>query len=360
MESKTVDFLIIGAGLSGSILAKKLTEQNKSCLVIDNELKTSSSTVAAGVTNPLVFRRLNYSWNALKLIPEAQEFYTSLEKEFSESFFTPILIKKFYYKTEEINNWEAKKGQLDYNPFMGEIETVNKPFIKGEAYTATVKNASWLNVPKFLRLMHQELKANGQLVYEEFLAENLILGPTENTYTTSTQTVKAKHVLFCQGVAAQNNSFFGWTPLKPVKGEVLTVKSNAIQTNSLLNKNCFVLPVGDKTFRLGATYDFKNLNYTPTAEGKQELLEKFNEFLVDPNLEITEHKAGIRPTTRDRRPIIGTHPEFKNLHFFNGLGSKGVMIAPWLAKVFVDYILHQKELPSEVDLKRFYKFYQNS
>lgn len=360
METKTVDFLIVGAGLSGSIIAKKLIELGQTCLVIDNELKTSSSTVAAGVTNPLVFRRLNYSWNALQLIPAAQEFYQTLEQEFEESFFNKIDIKKFYYKTEDLNNWESKKGQLTHNPFMGAIEEIEAPFINGKAYTATVMNASWLNVPKFLSIVHADLKAKEHLIYEEFKAENLILGPTETTYTSANTAVKAKQVILCQGVAAQNNALFGWIPLKPVKGEVLTVKSSAIQTKALLNKNCFVLPTENQHFKLGATYDFKNLNYLPTEAGKAELIEKFNEFLVDPSLEITEHKVGIRPTTRDRRPIIGTHPEYKNLHVFNGLGSKGVMIAPWLANHFIAYLLNESELDAEVDLKRFYKFYKNS
>ena len=66
-------------------------------------------------------------------------------------------------------------------------------------------------------------------------------------------------------------------------------------------------------------------------------------------------KAGIRPTVNDRRPLLGEHPHKKNMFVFNGLGTKGVMLAPFLSQHFVEHLLGKTTLLSEVDIKRHYK-----
>mgnify|MGYP006200208843 CR=1 FL=1 len=53
--------------------------------------------------------------------------------------------------------------------------------------------------------------------------------------------------------------------------------------------------------------------------------------------------------------MIGTHPKFKNLHVLNGLGTRGVMLAPAMAKALFEHIEYQMPLPKEIDIKRFKK-----
>ena len=42
---------------------------------------------------------------------------------------------------------------------------------------------------------------------------------------------------------------------------------------------------------------------------------------------------------------------------FNGMGAKGVMLAPYFAGKFVHFLKQKQELPKEVDVARFYKLY---
>ena len=48
--------------------------------------------------------------------------------------------------------------------------------------------------------------------------------------------------------------------------------------------------------------------------------------------EILSHNSGIRPTTKDRRPLLGRHTTLKRLHLLNGLGTRGVLMAPLLSE----------------------------
>ena len=59
-------------------------------------------------------------------------------------------------------------------------------------------------------------------------------------------------------------------------------------------------------------------------------------------------------TVKDRRPLIGLHPKHPQLAVFNGMGTKAVMLAPYFAIAFSDFLETGKELNSEVDIKRYY------
>ena len=62
----------------------------------------------------------------------------------------------------------------------------------------------------------------------------------------------------------------------------------------------------------------------------------------------------MRPTVIDRRPLIGEHAEHKNLYVLNGLGTRGVMIAPYVADQLFNYIENKQELAKEISIERFH------
>jgi len=109
--------------------------------------------------------------------------------------------------------------------------------------------------------------------------------------------------------------------------------------------------MGDGTYKIGSTYDFKELNTTPTEKGKLQVVEKL-EALVSLPYKIMDHWAGIRPATYDRRPFIGLHPDYPQVGLFNGMGSKGISMTPYLAQHFYEFLELDKPLMPEIDLNR--------
>ncbi|MGB1041240.1 MAG: NAD(P)/FAD-dependent oxidoreductase, partial [Flavobacteriales bacterium] len=150
------------------------------------------------------------------------------------------------------------------------------------------------------------------------------------------------------------NPYFNYLPLVPTKGELMTIKAEGLEVDKILNKGFFCLPLGNNLFRVGATYNWKNLTYETSEEGEKDLITKI-ESLLTCDYKIIDHKAGIRPTVRDRRPLIGVHREYEKIGLFNGLGTKGVLIAPWLANHFADFLEGKSELSPEYDLQRVKK-----
>ncbi|WP_445724289.1 NAD(P)/FAD-dependent oxidoreductase, partial [Flavobacterium sp.] len=116
----------------------------------------------------------------------------------------------------------------------------------------------------------------------------------------------------------------------------------------------FILPIGNDLYKVGATYDWSDKSNTPTEAGKDELISKLKE-IISCDFEIVNHFAGVRPTVKDRRPLVGTHPTYKQIHVLNGLGTRGVMLGPYLANQLFQHIENKVPLEKEIDIIRCYK-----
>jgi glycine/D-amino acid oxidase-like deaminating enzyme len=175
-----------------------------------------------------------------------------------------------------------------------------------------------------------------------------------NTTTTSYKNETYEKIFFCQGYTNAENPWFGSLPIQCTKGETLTIHSSELPEDVSLNLKCFILPIGNQQFKVGATYDWNSTDLTITEKGKAQLEAHLSTLTNDPYT-IVEQKAGIRPTVLDRRPLLGKHAEFPNLILFNGLGTKGYMMAPLLANELLDHVFNHAPLDPEVNIQRFEK-----
>ena len=350
-----VDFLIIGQGLAGSVLSLSLIKKGYSVFVIDKPSVSMCSKVAAGIWNPVVFKRLTKSWLADEVIPELYQFYQYYEKEFNESFLHSKLIIKPFTEEQEKTLW-LKKASIENNFLQAEV-------FEDFALTtnATLKNYSLVNnagnleVVKFLELTTKHLIVNQSYLQDEFDFEELKNNNTHFTY----KSIFSKHVICCEGYLITKNPYFNWVPLKPAKGETLTIQCDDLNLNDcILNKSIYILPLQNNTYKVGATYEWQDLTDNPTQKGKEELVNKLRSVLKIP-FTIINHDAGVRPAIIDRRPVIGSHPQFKNMFVFNGFGSKAVMLAPYFANQFTEYLADDTCLHNEANVQRFYKFHKN-
>lgn len=346
-----LDYIIVGQGIAGSVIAYSLLKRNKKFMVIDEDADSSSSKVAAGLYNPVVFKRLVKSWKADELIPFADTFYSDAEKDLEKRFYFKKKIIKIFSDEEEINFWRKKSKEEVEEYLSGEIK---KDFFPNEVNNplgcAEVLNSGYLNVLAFLSAIKEELISRNFYQNEIFDHSNLQIQREIVIY----KGINAKHIIFCEGYKAIHNPFFPELNFKLTKGELLTVHIPNFNVDEVINKGVFILPLGNNIFKVGATYEWNEINEQTTDKGKEELVEKLKKVITDP-FEIIEHKAGIRPTVNDRRPIIGLHPDNSSLAIFNGMGTKGVMLAPYFADQLINHIEEGLPLDKEADVKRFYK-----
>lgn len=135
---------------------------------------------------------------------------------------------------------------------------------------------------------------------------------------------------------------------------MLIIKAPLLDLDVILNTSVFILPLGNDLFKVGATYNWEDKTQFITEEGKNELVARIKE-IINCDFEIIHHLAGVRPTVKDRKPLIGTSELHKSIHILNGLGTRGVMLGPAMAKSLFENIENQKPLDRFVDIKRFVK-----
>ena len=348
-----IDTLVIGQGIAGSVLAYTLCQRGQRVVVVADKRPTSSA-VAAGLFNPVTGRKLVKTWNADVLFPYLIDFYQSLEKQLDTNFLHLRRIYRPFRSIAEQNQFTAATADPELVAYL--TTEVNheayKHFIHNELGGIETLQAGWLDTQLFLEKIRNYFKEKNFFRSETFDSQSLHLVNNSVQW----QDVEASHVIFCEGESGRSNPYFSWLPFRPMKGEILQVNADINNVQNIVNQGVWMVPQLDKTIKIGATYDGQDITWQPTEKGRVYLKEHL-EKLIKIDYSIENQFAGIRPATPDRRPLIGLHPEQQAVGIFNGLGSKGVSLAPFFANQFADFLMHKKELDPLVNIERYFSLY---
>ncbi|MEI6677352.1 MAG: FAD-binding oxidoreductase [Mariniphaga sp.] len=347
-----IDFLIIGQGLAGSLLAWELIQRGCKVIVVDNGIENASQ-IAAGLINPITGMRFVKSTDVDILLPAAKEYYLNLEDFFQEAFFIEKPMLRIFNNPNEVENAEKRLLNTDYQNYIGNIQ----------AQSGSIQNLStpygyleqlqtgYLLTHTLLDRLKAFFISNNSYRQADFEYQDLLLKPSLHW-----QDLLPRQLIFCEGYQAMKNPWFSWLPFQPVKGEILTLQHESSLPDKILNFGNWLIPLNNHQIKIGATFDRENLNTESTEQGKIELYEALGN--LSPVLKqsiLLNHQANIRPCTLDRQPFIGRHPEYDQLAIFNGFGAKGSLQMPWYAKHFADHLLTGIPLSSSVNIMRHYE-----
>ncbi len=343
-----VDYIIVGFGLSGLCLAEKLRREHKTFMVFDNQSQ-DASLVAGGVFNPVILKRFTLAWNAQEQLPYAKEFYSELEQYLGISVIEELPILRRFNSIEEQNNWFDASDKTFLENYLSTSLVKNVEGVKSSYSFGKVLETGILHTQRLVSTYKKKLLAEDSLIQESFDYDQLSIDSSEINY----KNITANQVVFCEGFGLKQNPYFKNLELVGNKGEYITIKCEGLSLkNHMLKFSLFIIPLGNQLFKVGATYDRKFQDGYATSEAKDEIISKLKKILDIP-FEVVEQEAGIRPTTKDRRPLLGHHPKYRNLYVNNGFGSRGVIIAPSAANWMFNFIENEKKLPKEVDIERF-------
>ena len=347
-----VDYIIVGQGLAGSLIAYELLRRKKKILVYDLPAENHSSSVAAGLFNPVTGRRFVKTWRAEELFQCLHNFYPEAEKQLKSKFFYALPLYRPFVNVQEQNKILPEINQKEENDFLTSARFKSKALkIDEDLGGVHVKAAGFLDIPVFIDSVRRLIRENGVYLQDRLIENNLKINPVSVQYGE----FSSGKIVFCNGINATESNLFGWLPFRPVKGELIftTIRPSF---EFIYNRNLFVLPFKNEIHKVGSTYDWERIDTIPTEEAKKMLENKLNAIL-DVNFKTINHIAGIRPATKDRRPFIGRHPEFENIGIFNGLGSKGVSLGPYFAGKFIESLESNSEIEFEANIKRYNSLY---
>ncbi len=353
----TVDFLIVGQGVAGSVLAWILDQRGCSVLLADDPALPSASAVAAGIVNPLTGRKLVHTWKADELFPFLHQFYSDIEKQLAVQFFHPKNIYRPFRSIAEQTDYSALLADPDVQQYVSQSVDNQKysPYINNSFGGLEVTQAGWVDLTEFVRIIKGYFIRKNQYFEGRFDFSDLII---KGNYA-KWKDIDIHKVIFCDGVLARENLFFDWLPYNPVKGQILTATVDNYSISTIVNQGLFILPVRPGLVRIGATYSWHDLDWQTTEDGRAYLENKLADILKVP-YQVVAQQAGIRPSTKDRRPFIGMHPTQPALGIFGGMGTKGVSLAPYLAEQFARYLLDGEDLEPEANISRCVSLYHGS
>lgn len=345
-----VDYLIIGTGLAGIAFTETCLQNNKSVWVINNNSQ-NSTTIAGGLYNPVVLKRFTKIWEAEAQLELSIPFYKKLEKKLNEKFLFEVPLLRKLNSIEEQNNWFTASDKPTLSKYLNTtLETLPNKCISNHYKFGKVNQTGFLDTKKLKETYTNYLVSITSYVQETFDYSDLIIEEDFIQY----KNIKAKQIVFAEGFGLHSNPYFNNLPLDGTKGELFIIKAENLNLDKIINSSIWILPIGNDLYKVGATYNWADKTTNQTEEGKNELLSNLKD-LISCEFEIVEHLAGIRPTVKDRRPLLGKHQEHKNMFILNGLGTRGVLFAPYLSDKLFQYIENNIELDNEISINRIYK-----
>jgi glycine oxidase len=345
---KEIDYIVVGFGIAGISFCEQLEKHNKSFVVIDHGIN-ASTLVSGGVFNPVVLKRFTASWNTKEHIEFAMEFYDSLSKKLKYNLVEQLPVLRVLNSIQEQNDWMVASDKRELSEFLdSEIIKNNNDAITAPFGFGKVIGSGRIIPSKTISLYREYLQKKNQFFNEQFDYTSIV----EENDKINYKDFSAKKILFAEGAAVINNPYFPKEFLIGNKGEYIIIKAPELQLNTMLKASMFIIPLGNDLYKVGATYNREDETFLPTENAKREIINKLKQIITC-NFEVVNQVAGIRPTTKDRKPLLGNLLPSENKVFFNGLGTRGIITAPFLSKMLYSYLEEEIDLPNEVDINRF-------
>ena len=340
--------LIVGQGIAGTAIGFRLMQRNLNVTWIDNQNLSNASRIASGLYNPIVLKRMRLVHLADAFNEQIYSFYKSLESFTKNTFFYPKPIYRVLHSIEEQNNWYQLSENPKWSTMLGDI--VNDNNIKAPFGLGTVQQTGWVDTANMIASFRERIK--DKVLDHVFVPQHL--EHKNNGYEY--RGVYYDAVVFAEGwKAAKDNPYYPKDAFRPSKGELLTLKLDDRDTpNRIFHFKHFLIPLRDgQTYRTGATYVHGDLSETPTEKSRIEMLESLK-TIYSGKTEVIKQDVGIRAATKDRKPMVGRHPLHKNIYFLNGLGSRSILMAPYLSHLLTEQMLNNGDIEPSIDISRFF------
>jgi glycine/D-amino acid oxidase-like deaminating enzyme len=344
------DYIIVGQGLCGTFLSWNLMKAGKTVLVIDDDQASTSTKVASGVINPVTGRRIVRTWEIEKLLPFAWNAYTELGNELDVELVRKCNILNFHPTPQmELAFRDRMPEEKEYLRLPEDQESwrtyFNFPFSIGE-----IDPCLLIELHGMLSGWRKKLVASNALLSERFEWTECKIEPDHVNYQNHT----AQKIIFCEGTEGIDNRYFSLLPYARNKGEAIIADIPGLPRTNIYKQGVNLVPWHDGLWWIGSTYDWNFTDLMPTVEFRRNTQTQLYHWLKLP-FEIVDHIASERPANMERRPFVGLHPIHPSVGLFNGMGTKGCSLAPYYAKQFTEYLIHQIPMEPLVDIHRFKK-----
>ena len=322
--------LIVGQGLAGTLLGLACERAGVAFDMADAGHAQAASRVGAGIINPITGQRIVKSWMIDELRGPALAMYRDVEAVLGVALVREMRVRRLFRDEAERRVFAEKRARGDLVPYAGEADAEGF-WIEGAlrvdtAALITAARERWVRV--------------GRL--------------TETRLGMAEALENYENVIACTGADGDGGRAWANVACARATGSILKVAVDGLAADVILNRGHWVLPTAAGEARVGATYAREGEG-TVRGDGaaRAELEASARELLGGRAWVTTSMETGVRVTAPDRRPLAGWSVNEPRLGVINGLGSKGALLAPWLANQWVAHLQTGAAFDAAVGVERF-------
>ncbi len=338
--------LIVGQGIAGTTLAWALMRRKATVYIADGNLPHSASLSAAGLINPITGKFYAKTWRYDDFFPVARRFYRDMEAALHlSSLWTEVRVLRVLDTPKALNDWALRMTNPTYAGLVGmssEAEPWSEYLCKAYPLGET-RGAARVDFSKLLTAFRKYMTERGLFIPQNLSPEAVLA-----------MAMDYDAVVFCEGWRGALNPFFPTALWQLTFGEALLVRflsPHLPHLRDVLKKGLLLVPVKNGVVWAGGTYR-RWSPPEPIPQPNSTAMVQTLQQLLHPSFELLRTMGGIRPTVRDRRPLLGGSPVQSAFFLFNGLGTKGALLAPHWAEHMADHLLRGSALDREVSLSR--------
>lgn len=352
--STRLDTLVIGQGLTGSLLAYQLHARGQTVRVVEPGPPRGASWAAAGIVSPFTGPRYQEPDHLLALLDACESLYGTLERELGVSLFHRRPVWRVIQDTAEYERITRRHAAYPMILPSAPLQAEEVPAgMSAPLGAIPMSGGGLVDVDQLLASLHEWLTARDCLI-ECRLQHGDLERPGSGPLRWKGYRVDA--IIFCEGASAFTNPWWQHLPWRHSRGETLTVVADdsAALPDAIVTGGKSLAPLGGGRYRLGATYDRGGHAGDPTEAARRELLAAAEGLLTrPPAFRVLDQRAGLRPGSYPGPPFTGPHPLDGRIGIVNGFGSRGTLLAPWYTGRVADWLVHGCDLPAAADVSQY-------
>lgn len=344
------DVIVAGAGLAGASAAFVLSA-DRNVLVLEAERPAAgASGAAAGLVNPLMGRKAKAVWR----IGAALDAFEALlaEADADERFSIGGVLRPAVEAKQVAAFREAAARHPQYAEWLSTGAVHDRfPDVVTAGGALLIPRGGAVDVEALIEALLAEAKRRGAIVRTGARltgwAETADAVEVKVAERRTTERIATRHLLLAVGQGYPAFPVLRALGLRGVKGQTLRVQ-RPVHLGPLLpmSGRGYVVPDGD-TLVLGSSYEHDFDDLAPSEDATQYIRQKTAQMLPGVDAaEVLDVRVGMRVYAPDTNlPIVGPLPGRARCWLFTGLGSKGLLTAPLIARALPRYLADPASIP---------------
>ncbi len=360
------DCIILGAGIAGLSAADHLLKKGLNCAVVDPATPGSGASGAPlMLMHPATGRRAKMPWKAKNCVESAFRLFERLRLESNDLFYEkgPILrpalteeIAEDFSRSPEKYNW-PDSGWVEWYP--PKEFSKQYPFFKNNFGGLVVRKGATVDGFEFINILSVNLIEEG---LKPYFNSDYRVDQHKNMWKITLRNgdiLECENLVYASGNSVVDSPYWEFLPLNTIKGQTATCTfSKKLPIDSSVSSMGYLAYMQHSPNRVvvGSTYEHHYSHLEPDEEGKNKLLAKIEKTIPGLTDHITsiDQWAAIRVSSQDHKPVVGDHPDYRNLFIIGALGSKGLLMGHYLAKCLAERIVDKIIVPETVSTHRYF------